>query len=173
MGFNIDKLPTDKPSEFGDIVLADGLHEVTIEKCEYKESTTGNMMLSIVYKTKAEGKFIYDQIMDDATKQINSYRLGRLLKALNLSVHGNVELRDMAKVITKGKPLCIASLVNGKYTNIDIKNYDGYYPAGYSKGEVTPTEAPAKTMPTDSPTPSQASEDSQPNLDIAGEDETY
>jgi hypothetical protein len=129
MPFNVNNLPNEKPSSFADIVLEDGMHNVAIESCEYKESTKGNNMLRIVFKTIAEGKFVFDQIMDDPTQQINGFRLGRLLKALGISnISGNLDLKDLPKIITKGKKLRIAIIKKGQYTNIDIDKYDGYYP---------------------------------------------
>lgn len=158
MGFNLNQMPAEKPSAYADVKLTDGIHNVTIEKCEYTSSTQGNLMLRVVYRTQKEGKFIFDQIMDDPTKQVNLYRLGKLLAALNLTLSGEVELKDLPKVIKKGMPLrvAIATKENG-YANIDIAKYEGYYPA-----EATATVA--KPAPVAQPAPT-------PNLDIANSDD--
>jgi hypothetical protein len=139
MGFNLTNMPKEKPSSFADVKLEDGIHEVTIEKAEYTTSTQGNLMLRVVYKTKREGKFIFDQIMDDPTKQVNMYRLGKLLEALHITLSGVVELKDLPKVIKKGMPLKVAVVTkeNG-YSNVDINKYDGYYPADEVSRPVTP-----------------------------------
>ena len=126
--FQINTDSIEKPStNFSDIVLEDGLHPVTIETVEYTQSTTGNWMLKLKYKTIKEGKFVYDQIMDDPTKQLNLYKLARLLKALNINPKGEVALKDMEKIIGVGKKLVIAIFTkpNSTFTNIDLNKHEG------------------------------------------------
>ncbi len=169
MGFNLNNAPTDKPSSYAEVVLTDGIHEVNVEKVEYTTSSKGNKMLRIVFKTVKEGKFIYDQIMDDPTKQVNLFRLGKLLAALGLTIEGEVELSDMTKIIRKGMPLRIAikNRDNG-YPNIDINEYEGYYPP-----EVAVTAPKGPIGESNKPAPIQAE---APALDTAtteAEDEFF
>ena len=113
------------------------MYDVTIEKAEYAASSKGNWMLKLQYKDQETGRFIFDQIMDDSTKQVNSFRLGRLCYALSITLKGtSIELRDMPKFITKGKALRV---VLGSYKNkttgednqnVDISKTDGYYKPG-------------------------------------------
>ena len=131
MGFKVDTKNIEKPeSQFDNTPLPNGIYDVAIEKCEYTTSSQGNLMLKLTYKTMDSGRFIFDQIMDDPTKQINAYRLGRLLAAIGIELKGEVELRDLPKVITKGKKLKVAIFTKegSTFTNIDITNHDGYYP---------------------------------------------
>lgn len=143
--FNMSDMPTTKPtSNFSDIKLEDGIHDVEIEKAEYKTSTTGNPMLSVVFKTVKEKKFIFDQIMDDQTKQVNLYKLGKLLAAVKITPTGVIELKDMPRVLKKGMKLRVAIWQNGNFTNIDINKYDGYYPMETPVAAVN--EAPQPTL---------------------------
>lgn len=130
MGFGIDTKNIQKPAAFSDEPLENGIHDVAVEKCEYVESSQGNLMLKLQYRTLKEGRFIFDQIMDDPTKQVNAYRLGRLLHALGIDISGEVELRDMTKIIKKGMKLRVAIITKegSSFTNVDISTYEGYYP---------------------------------------------
>lgn len=159
--FQINTDNIQKPSSsFSDIVLEDGLHPVTIEKVEYTQSTTGNWMLKLQFKTLKEGKFLFDQIMDDPTKQFNAFKLSRLLKALNVNLQGEVSLKDIAKVIGVGKKLVIAIVTKpgSTFVNIDINKHDGYYPFEEAVNTAPQTATPAPQ---------------QPVLDIAAEDDTF
>jgi len=156
--FQINTDNIEKPSSnFSDIVLDDGLHPVIIKSVEYTQSTTGNFMLKLKYETIKENKFIFDQIMDDPSKQINGYKLGRLLKALNINPKGEVSLKDMEKIIGVGKKLVIAIVTKpgSTFTNIDLNKYEGYYPF-----EATENR-PAQPAP------------QEPVLNIAIDDETF
>ncbi len=132
MGFKVNTDNIQKPAGYDNTPLPNGLHDVAIEKCEYTESTQNNLMLKIQYKTLKEGRLIFDQIMDDPTKQVNAYRLSRLLAALGIDLKGEIELRDLPKVITKGRKLTVAVITKegSNFTNIDISQYEGYYPYG-------------------------------------------
>ena len=163
MAFNINtKGDIVKPfDEFEPI--PDGLHEVTIDKVEYTTSlTSGNKMLKVVFKIVSSGRLVFDQIMDDPTKQVNIYRLSMLLKALNITIDTEVDLRDMVKIIKPGARLVIATTTKpgSRYTNIDINKYDGYYAAEKA------VEAPKVLAQASSPAPA-------PELDINSDDSTF
>lgn len=153
MGFDFNNIPKEKPSNFGELKLEDGLHTATIEKVEYKQSTKGSWMLSIQMKAE-NGKFIFDQIMDDQTKPMNAYKLFRLTAALGLKLEGQMELRDFTKVIKAGAKLVVATVTKGDYVNVDINKNEGYYPVNNTA-----------TRP-EKPTP-------QPNLQAATDDDSY
>lgn len=161
MTFKLDPGNLQKP-DFNEGPLDNGIHEVEIELCEYTKSTQGNNMLKIQYKTLDGGRFIFDQIMDDPTKQVNAYRLGRLLYALGIELKGEVELRDMTKIIKKGMRLKVAIYTKpgGTFTNIDINQHEGYYP--YKEEAVQITEVELDTP----------ENDAQP-ISITEIDETY
>lgn len=144
MGFSINTNKIEKPtSTFDDTSLADGIYPVKIDTCEYAESSNGNWMLKLRYKTLKEGRFIFDQIMDDPTKSINAYRLSRLLAALGLTIKGEVELRDLPKIIKVGSQLKVAihTKEGSAFTNIDINKHDGYYPIN-EETQKAETETP-------------------------------
>lgn len=128
-GFDLNNAPKQKPSEFDNSPVADGKHLVTIEKTEYKTSSQGNKMLSITFKTVERGRFIFDQIMDDPTKQINLYRVSRLLSAVGITPRGELELKDLTKLLKQGMQLFITVKTKNNFTNIDVSgNNEGYYP---------------------------------------------
>jgi len=164
MPFNLSQTPTTKPSGFTDVELADGLHNVAIEKVEYAVSSNGNPMLKLRFKSIPEGKFIFDQIMDDQTNQINIYKLSKLLLALNLRPEGVIELKDMTKFIRVGAKLIVATVTKAsadgktKFVNIDTNKFDGYYPME------------AKTTPVAASVPAA---DPQPELKAADNDDMY
>ena len=165
MGFDFKNAPTEKPNAFDNTPIADGFHEVTIHKVEYTTSTNGNKMLKIQFKPFEGGSLIFDQIMDDPTKPLNVFRLGRLLKAANVTPSGVLELKDIPKILKVGTKLIVVTVAKGQYVNIDISKYNGYYPY------VTPTlQAPAPT-----PTVEEDDSDETPNpqLDISDTDEYY
>lgn len=127
-GFDLNNAPKSKPSEFDNSPVADGLHKVEIEKVEYTQSTQGNPMLSIRFKTLDKGRFIFDQIMDDPTKQINAYRVVRLLAAVGIEPKGELQLKDLTKLLKLKTQLVVAVKTKNNYTNVDISgSMEGYY----------------------------------------------
>lgn len=131
MGFNLNNAPKEKPTEFDNSPLADGRYAVTIEKVEYTTSSNNNPMLSIRFKTQDKGRFIFDQIMDDPTKQINLYRVSRLLTAVGVTPKGELDLKDLTKLLKKGMELVVSIKTKNNFTNIDISgDNEGYYPIG-------------------------------------------
>ena len=163
MSFKINK-NMQKPSSF-DEPLADGLYPATIELAEYKESNAGNWMLSIRFKVKKNGKFVFDQIMDNPENSLSAYKLSRLLTALNINVPGEITLKDVVKVLKKDKPLVISVVTKegSSFTNIDINKYDGYYPADYLE-QASVTEVVAKSEPVTT---------DEPVLDLADDDPMF
>ena len=171
MAFEISKKPMDKPSAFDNKPLEKGLYKATVEKVEYKISTKGNWMLTLVFKTEKEGRFVYDQIMDNPAISLGAYKLNRLLSALGINITGEVELKDMVKVITKGKKLVIAAETkeDSKYANIEISKYEAYYP--YDFVAYAPTET--KEEEVDSAPEPAPETTTPPTLDIQAEDEFF
>lgn len=165
MAFSINTKNIEKPaSSYDDTPLADGVYPVKVESCEYAESSNGNLMLKLRYKTLKEGRFIFDQIMDDPTKQINAYRLSRLLAALGLTIKGEIELRDLPKIIKVGSQLKVAiqTKEGSTFTNIDINNHEGYYPIK-EETPITQSEAPNLAIVSDDAV----------EVEVTDEDETY
>lgn len=164
MAFDINTKNLVKPAnDFGDN-LPDGLYAVVVNTVEYTTSSTGNPMLKLSYKTD-KGRLIFDQIMDDPTKQLNTYRLGRLLHALNLTVNQAVELKDMTKIIKPGSKLVVAIFTKegSRFTNIDINSHEGYYQVGeLDSAPKVIAEQQAQTQVADSP-----------ELDINSDDSTF
>lgn len=168
MSFHINTTkPIEKPSEFG--TIADGLHEVTVQKAEYTTSSTGNKMLKLSFKDTKSGQLIFDQIMEDPTKQVNVYRLSRLLAALKITIDSAVELRDLAKVIKPNSRLVVATVTKpgSQFTNIDINKYEGYYaPEDVASDPKVVVEASSNQAP-------KAQAPAQPELDINSDDSTF
>jgi hypothetical protein len=164
MGFDFNNAPKEKPNAYDNTPIADGLHNVTIHKVDYTTSTNGNKMLKIQFKPFEGGSLIFDQIMDDPTKPLNVFRLGRLLKAAKVTPTGVLELKDIPKILKVGTKLTVATVAKGQYVNIDISKYDGYYPYD------TPTmQAPAPTPAVDE----SEDETPSPQLDVSDTDEYY
>ena len=161
MGFNLNNAPKEKPTEFDNSPLADGRYAVTIEKVEYTTSSNNNPMLSIRFKTMDKGRFIFDQIMDDPTKQINLYRVSRLLTAVGVTPRGELELKDLTKLLKKGMELVVSIKTKNNFTNIDISgDNEGYYPIGGHKDPVGEPGVPGNVDPFGEPTRPDEDDDS-------------
>lgn len=168
MSFHINTTkPIEKPNEFG--TIADGLHEVTVQKVEYTTSSTGNKMLKLSFKDTKSGQLIFDQIMEDPSKQVNVYRLSRLLAALKITIDSAIELRDLVKVIKPQSRLVVATVTKpgSQFTNIDINKFEGYYaPEDVASNPKAVVELSSNKAPT-------AQAPAQPELDINSDDSTF
>lgn len=169
MTFKVNTSNLVKPAEFDASPLENGLHKVTIKTVEYGTSSQGNKMLKIVF-VNAKNRFIYDQILDDPTKPVNTYRLGRLLHAINIELNQAVELRDMVKVIKPGKELVVALFTKpgSTFTNVDINNYNGYY-----RVEEVETDAKIGVAQAQASNVEETLVADTPELDINSDDSTF
>lgn len=139
---NFDKLPKDKPNQSN---VSDGRFSAVVFKTQMMVSkTTNNEYLNVSFKTD-EGSFVNENYFD-SDKPFILYKLGRLLKACNVSLSGEGSLKDVAKVI-QGKRVIIDVAVNDRgYGALDYSNgKEGIY----AIDEIDKVE-PASTVETPS-----------------------
>lgn len=127
MAINFDTLPTTNPYD-----IAPGIYRARITEAKMVASKTpGNPpYLSLVYtlltkQGKTIGK-IFDRITE-STHQAVLYKVGRLINAVGVSLTGNVELKDLAKILPN-KMLCIEL----------TKNADNRFPDDRTKDRTEP-----------------------------------
>ena len=121
---NFEKLPQNKPSQNS---VAEGRYVAEIFKTQMLVSkTTNNEYLNVSFKIDGGG-FVNENYFD-SDKPFLLYKLGRLLKACNVTLSGEGSLKDVAKVI-KGKKVIIDIAVNDKgYGSLDYSdNNEGIY----------------------------------------------
>lgn len=125
---NFDSLPKDKPNNNS---IEPGRYHATVFKCEMRESKTneGTKYLNVSFKCDKHG-FVNENYFD-SDKAFLQYKLGRLLKACNVTLAGEGKLEDVAKVI-KGKDVVVDVVVNDKgYGSLDYSgNNEGIYEPG-------------------------------------------
>lgn len=134
---NFEKLPQDKPNQNA---VSEGRYTAEIFKTQMMVSkTTNSEYLNVSFKID-NGGFVNENYFD-SDKPFLLYKLGRLLKACNVTLSGEGTLKDVAKVI-KGKKVIIDVAVNDKgYGSLDYSgNNEGIYGAN---------EAPAVTVEDD------------------------
>ena len=131
MAINYDALPSTKPSS----TVPAGFYKAKIMKAEMKVSqNSGAPYLSIQYDVKDDaghtGK-VFDMLFD-SEKEFLRYKLQRFLTALNLTLPGSFELKDLCKLIN-GKELIVDVDVEdnaqyGKRNTINSFAHEIYYP---------------------------------------------
>ena len=131
---NFERLPQDKPSQN---TVAEGRYRAEIFKCQMMVSkTTNNEYLNVSFKID-DGGFVNENYFD-SDKPFLLYKLGRLLKACNVTLNGEGTLKDVAKVI-KGKKVIIDVAVNDKgYGSLD---YSGNNEGIYGLNDTLPSHA--------------------------------
>ena len=133
MAINFDNLPSDKPFQTPDPGCYIGL----IEKAEMKQpkDTSKPMYLNLqIALTDAEGKNhgkVFD-IITESDQSLARYKLGRFVKALELNLTGEMELKDLTKIVVN-KKLLIDITLKADNKNIDRAAVDAlkdeiYYP---------------------------------------------
>lgn len=127
-------LPKDKPN--GN-TIKNGRYTATVFKCEMRTSKeNNNEYLNVSFQCDGGG-FVNENYFD-SDKPFLQFKLGRLLKACNVTLEGEGTLKDVAKVI-KGKKVIIDVVVNDRgYGALDYTgNNDGIYPVGNATESTT------------------------------------
>lgn len=122
---NFDKLPGDKPNGGN---VTPGTYTAVVFKTEMMTSkTTNSEYLNVSFKIDGGG-FVNENYFD-SDKPFVQYKLGRLLKACDVTLAGEGSLADVAKVI-KGKRVTIDVDVNDRgYGVLDYSgDKEGIYP---------------------------------------------
>lgn len=109
MAINMNSLPTEKPSMSA--VIPKGCYLAKIDKAEMKTPKSGNAdyysaecSITDPASNTSMGKFWINLFESEAS--LPRYQLGRFIKALNLNIQGEFELKDLTK-ITVGKSLFV------------------------------------------------------------------
>lgn len=131
MGINFDTLPTDRPSN----VPAKGLYFADIIKTEMKAPFDKNgpdeLILSLKLTTlKGEsGGFLNDKIKEKGADAV-MYKTGRLIHAANLDLKGDIELKDLGKILVGTKVLVdVGSFkkADKEYATVNLFEHKCYY----------------------------------------------
>ena len=134
---NFDALPKDKPRQNN---VTDGRYTAIVfdAKMTPSKSTPGTEYLNVSFKLD-KGGFVNENYFD-SDKPFIMYKLGRLLKACNVTLSGS--LKDVAKVI-KGKNVIVDVAVNDRgYGALD---YSGDKEGIYGPNEISATETSEQT----------------------------
>lgn len=127
---NFDALPKDKPRQNN---VTDGRYTAVVfdAKMTPSKSTPGTEYLNVSFKLD-KGGFVNENYFD-SDKPFIMYKLGRLLKACDVTLSGTGSLKDVAKVI-KGKNVIVDVAVNDRgYGALD---YSGDKEGIYGPNEV-------------------------------------
>ena len=127
MSINFNSLPSKKP--YGAVT---GPHYATIIKAEMRKAKDPSKpeYLSLEYQLSdksgaAKGK-LYD-LITEPTKDFTKYKLFRFLKALDLMLEGDFELKDISKIVV-GKRLIVDVIPDDKgYNSVDVRKNEIYY----------------------------------------------
>ena len=133
MAINFDQLPQDKPSGFP--LLDSGIYKAKIIAAEVKnkgaEGSKDYLALTYDLTTPAgvsKGK-LWDN-MFDSDKPTPRYKIQRFCTALRLNLTGNIEFKDLAKIVV-GKELLVDVSTDEKSepkrNQVDVFKADIYY----------------------------------------------
>lgn len=130
MAINYDALPSSKPQS----VLPSGYYMATIIKAEMKRSKSGSDYLNLQYDLN-NGKGVTGKLFDmqfDSEKEFLRYKLQRFLTALNLTLSGTFELKDLCKLVNGKKFIVDVSVEDneqyGKRNTVNSFEHEIYYP---------------------------------------------
>lgn len=105
---NFDNLPKDRP---GGSVVEKGTYLATVKTAVMKKSSAGNPYLEVQLNcTSLDGSCsttVFDKLFD-SDKPLLQYKLAQFIRALQLNLRGNFELKDLAKIIIDKK--CMVAL---------------------------------------------------------------
>lgn len=107
MAINFDRIPTENPFQ----LPAPGIYRARIAEAKMTPSKTPGKppYISVKYELldKAGKKLsaVYDNIVESDHAAV-LYKTGRLINALGVSLTGNVELKDLCKILP-GRKLCM------------------------------------------------------------------
>lgn len=158
MAINLDQVPDENPSA----ALEEGTYKATVKSAKMKQPNDASkpMYLEVNYDvvstTGNTGTFTDRFFESDSSFLL--FKLKRFVQALGLNLSGNVELRDIQKLIQPGtQVITIIKQVTDKYNGreqtkneVDLFDSDCYYPIsawGTFTGEA---DAPSTTEATES-----------------------
>lgn len=175
MAINFDRIPTENPFTLPE----PGIYRARIAEAKMTPSKTPGKPPYIAVKyellDKADRKIgtVYDNIVESDHAAV-LYKTGRLILALGLNLTGNVELKDLCKIIV-GKKLCMEITHEADNRNPDDRSKDRAKPKLFGSevfwhindatrliGDAEPqfsneplpfdTEEPTDAMPAEEPT---------------------
>ncbi len=132
MKIKFDGLPNARPSSFA--TIAEGKYDAQIQDAKMVVSNnTGTEYLAVTFITKDKETVVENYF--EPTKPFLQWKLARLIKACNIDLEGEGELKDLIKLI-KGKKVTIEVMINDKgYSGLDYSDdKEGVYP----RSEETP-----------------------------------
>ena len=124
MAINFDRIPTENPFTLPE----PGIYRARIAEAQMTPSKTPGKPPYIAVKyellDKADRKIgtVYDNIVESDHAAV-LYKTGRLILALGLNLTGNVELKDLCKIIV-GKKLCMEITHEADNRNPDDRSKD-------------------------------------------------
>lgn len=148
MAFNFDE-PITKP---GGASVEPGVKTATVDAVELKTSKTGREFISVKSKLE-EGGTLYDSFFD-GDKPFIQYKMGQFVKAIGLTLSGDITLASIAKFIKPGMTFKVDIAPDDKgYATVDFsKDKLGYYPIDFfddNSDAIFGTPAPEATVDSD------------------------
>lgn len=166
---NFDTLPDNKPFALPE----EGTYIGLIEKAEMKQpkDTSKPMYLNLqIALTNAQGKScgkVFD-IITESEQSLARYKLGRFIKALELNLTGEMELKDLTKIVVNKKMLVdITIKADAKNINratVDALKDEIYYPMSQAEEKIGLAVGEENIWGSDA-------EDANPNQPIITEEE--
>lgn len=163
MAINFNSLPTEKPAMGA--IIPKGQYLATIAKSEMKQGKDSSkppylnieMDITDLPSGTAMGKIW--AILTESEQPLPRYQLMRFIKALNLPITGEFDLKDLTKMIN-GKKLMVDIMPeerkDGKDVQrsvVDVASGEIFYPETLSTMEETPFSVDPVAMPTNEPAP--------------------
>lgn len=144
MSINFDSLPTEQPSS----LMADGKYLFKIKRVELKTSATSEGSYLSLLLSSSHGN-VFDNI-SDSEKPLARFKLGQFLRALDIQLAGNFELKDLVKILPSKELVGAVTTQPAKdgyraKNIIDAFDEQIFYPADFLAGATT--EGPADTQP--------------------------
>ena len=184
MAINFDRIPTENPFTLPE----PGIYRARIAEAKMTPSKTPGKPPYIAVKYELLDKFgkklstVYDNIVESDHPAV-LYKTGRLILALGLNLTGDVELKDLCKIIV-GKELCMEITHEADNRNPDDRTKDRAKPKLFGSevfwpikdaarliGDVELQSTDDEALPFDVGDEPTAMPDAEPTLmDIADED---
>ena len=153
MSINFDSLPTEQPSS----LMPDGKYLFKIKRVELKSSTNNEGSYLSLLLASNHGN-VFDNI-SDSEKPLARFKLGQFMRALDINLTGNFELKDLVKILPSKELVAAVTTQPAKdgyraKNIIDAFDEQIFYPADFlaSDGTTSPaeTEPPLPTFSEDS-----------------------
>lgn len=163
MAINFNSLPTEKPAMGA--IIPKGQYRATIAKAEMKQGKDSSkppylnleMDITDIPSETAMGKVW--AILTESEQPLPRYQLMRFIKALELPITGEFDLKDLTKMVN-GKQLLVDIVpeerTDGKEAQrsiVDVKSGEVFYPIPTTIGDTPFSVDPVVTAPVESVTP--------------------